>query len=239
MTIEDHTSKTQTGSRANRDSPCDTGTPPFPLPPTATVGFRGSDRTWRAMLDATAVEQCVPPVSLGQCVPSISLDTTGLDCATTQWTYFLVKKHEVRGKGLKHGKPLFREIPPLPRMLGSFERAEPKWAATHAQLHDRRTMRLQEERTQNKGSDAHTRPGQRLRMNPSGSLCHSAVERTIVSRTPFRQEGKLNGSNGQENWRHFPRRSRWRLEVIFSCMFSKLWVESITFRERHPFQHLL
>lgn len=82
-------------------------------------------------------------------------------------------------------------------------------------------------------------PRQHLRMNPSGSPCHSAVKRTIVSRTPFRQEGKLNGSNGQENWRHFPPRSRWRLEVIFSCMFSKLWMESITFRERHPFQHLL
>lgn len=40
MTIEDHTSKTKTGSRANRDSPCDTGTPAFPLPPTATVGFQ-------------------------------------------------------------------------------------------------------------------------------------------------------------------------------------------------------
>lgn len=49
-------------------------------------------------------------------------------------------------------------------------------------------------------------------------------------RIPFRQAGKLNGSNRQEEWRHFLCWSRWRLEVIFSNMFSKLWKESITFK---------
>ena len=187
MTVEDHTSKTKIGSRANRDSPCDTGTPQFPLLPTATVGFRGSDITWRATLDTTAVEQCVP---------SISLDTTGLDCATRWWTYFLVKKQEVRGKGLKENLSSMKYSLSQGCLAVSSGQNSNELLLMHScSVRGKQPTHNTSAGGENtKQGQQRTRRRQHLRMNPSGSLCHSAVERTIVSRT---HEGKLNGSNSQ------------------------------------------
>lgn len=69
-----------------------------------------------------------------------------------------------------------------------------------------------------------------LEHEPICSSVSSLWRKDYCPRTPFRQEGKLNGSSSGQEWRHFLCWSRWCLEVIFSFMFSKLWKESITFK---------
>lgn len=100
--------------------------------------------------------------------------------------------------------------------------------AAEWEANKRHTTHLQRDRAQNKGSNA--APWAALEREPIWITVSSLCRKDYCPRTPFRQEGKLNGSNSQQEWRHFLCWSRWCLEVIFSYMFSKLWKESITFK---------
>jgi len=108
-----------------------------------------------------------------------------------------VKKREGRQKGLKRGKvspvkdPLSRGRLAVSRGLNPSEPLRMHSCGTQAKHPAHNTSAGGENTEQGQQCMSCKQP---LRTNPSGSLCHSAVERIIVSRTPFRQEGKLNGS---------------------------------------------
>lgn len=231
MTIEDHTSKTKTGSRANRHSPCDPETP-VSIAPCSDCSFQKARSNKKSNVLACLGVRKNTTAAVVQHIPSVSLSSPGPGC-------------NQRGKQLpceetwdrRERTPTRTTYPQWNTLLpGSFKWAEPKWATTRAQL--QRERQTTDTPPICRGTECKTRaathaPWAALEREPIWITVSSLCRKDYCPRTPFRQEGKLNRSNSQEEWRHFLCWSRWCLEVIFSYMFSKLWKESITFKGPH------
>lgn len=143
------------------------------------------------------------------------------DLAAIRGENYFVEKHESKGKGLQQGQSILSKYP----SPCSLEWAQPKEMLL---VHSCSVRGKQPTQHPSAGDRAHSTGSPR-----AWTICSSVSSlwrKDYCPRTPFRQEGKLNGSCSGEEWRHFLCWSRWCLEVIFSYMFSKLWKESITFK---------
>lgn len=160
-----------------------------------------------------------------QRVPSVSLSSPGPSC-NQRGKLLFVKKQEIRGKGLQQGQSILSKIL-LSLAVSSGQNPKEMLLVHSCSMRGKQPTHHPSAGGQNtKQGQQHTCCGQLFSINPSACLWR----KDYCPRTPFRQEGKLNGSNSREEWRHFLCWSRWCLEVIFSYMFSKLWKESITFK---------
>lgn len=110
-------------------------------------------------------------------------------CNTQQpWTWlqseggnnFLVKKREIGGKGLQQGQSILSEIA-FSLAVSSGQNPNEPLLVHSCSLRGKRPTHHPSAGGQNtKQGQQRTRRGQRLSVNPSGSLCHLSAERTIV-----------------------------------------------------------